>query len=241
MPNSENIRDLNETEAHVLRFIRTSPYRVSLGKIAETLLYSKDEVASAIRSLLEKRYVRQDRRDKVSWDHEKATFFTEPSRREEIDDRLLIGAIADSPSMRALRVFLCHSSNDKPIVRALYRRLSAENIDPWLDEEKLLPGQEWNQEISKAVRTSDVVIVCLSRGSIGKAGYVQKEIKYALDVADEQPEGTIFLIPLKLEACEVPERLRRWEWVNYFEENGYKRLMNALRARANTLGITLPT
>jgi hypothetical protein len=57
---------------------------------------------------------------------------------------------------RKLRVFLCHSSNDKPIVRELYRRLSAEGwIDPWLDEEKLLPGQDWDMEIEKAVETAD--------------------------------------------------------------------------------------
>jgi hypothetical protein len=144
-------------------------------------------------------------------------------------------------SSRLLRVFLCHSSNDKPQVRELYSRLSAESIDTWLDEEKILPGQDWKHEITKAVRSADVVIVCLSCGSVGKAGYIQKEIKDALDVADEQPEGTIFLIPLKLEECEVPERLRRWQWVNYFDNNGYLRLMNALRFRARTLEITLPT
>jgi len=45
---------------------------------------------------------------------------------------------------RKLRVFLCHSSQDKPIVRELYQRLLAEGwIDPWLDEEKLFPGQDW--------------------------------------------------------------------------------------------------
>ena len=51
----------------------------------------------------------------------------------------------DAPSMpesRKLRVFLCHASQDKPIVRELYQRLLAEGwIDPWLDEKKLLFGQ----------------------------------------------------------------------------------------------------
>jgi len=140
---------------------------------------------------------------------------------------------------RSLRVFLCHSSGDKPTVRELYQRLCADGIDAWLDEEKLLPGQDWQREIPRAVRASDVVIVCLSRSSITKAGYVQKEIKFALDVADEQPEGTIFLIPAKLEACEVPERLTRWQWVNLYEPKGYERLMKALRARADALGIQL--
>jgi hypothetical protein len=50
---------------------------------------------------------------------------------------------------------------------------------------------------------------------------VQKEIKFALDVADEQPEDTIFLIPLKLEECDVPERLARWHWVDPVGPHGY--------------------
>ena len=84
---------------------------------------------------------------------------------------------------RKLRVFLCHSSQDKPIVRELYQRLSAEGwIDPWLDEEKLLPGQDWHMEIEKAVETADAVIVCLSKNSVTKDGYVQRELKYILDI-----------------------------------------------------------
>ncbi len=106
-----------------------------------------------------------------------------------------------SPKER-LRVFLCHSSSDKPKIRELYQRLRADGVAPWLDEEHLLPGQDWHLEITKAVRSSHVVIVCLSSTAISKTGYVQKEIKHALDVADEQPEGTIFLIPLKLSRCQ---------------------------------------
>lgn len=135
---------------------------------------------------------------------------------------------------RPLRVFLCHSSGDKPAVRNLYQWLRSEGFDAWLDEEKLDPGVDWAFEIPRAVRFSDVVLVCLSRTSITKAGYVQKEIRHALDVADEQPDGTIFLIPVKLEDCEVPERLRRWHWVDLSSETGRARLIRALLRRAES-------
>lgn len=143
-------------------------------------------------------------------------------------------------SSRELRVFLCHSSGDQHIAHDLYCRLSADGIDPWLDVENLLPGQDWELEISRSVKKSDVIIVCLSDGSINKRGFVQKEIRYALDVADEQPEGTIFLIPLKLEECEVPDRLRGKQWVDYFQPDGYARLLKALAARARELGAEVP-
>jgi tetratricopeptide (TPR) repeat protein len=159
--------------------------------------------------------------------------------RESLEYAMPAAAVEESKGSRPLRVFLCHTSGDKPVVRDLYHRLRADGIDPWLDEENLVAGQEWQLEIPKAVRASDVVIICISRKSITKAGYVQEEIKYALDVADEQPEGAIFLIPLKLEECQVPERLRRWHYVKLFTEKGYSRLMRALRKRAREVGATV--
>jgi len=123
---------------------------------------------------------------------------------------------------RPLKVFLCHTSADKNAVRKLYKRLNAEGwIDPWLDEQKILPGQDWDYEIHKAVRDADVIAVCISKLSITKEGYVQKEIKIALDIAEEKPEGTIYIVPIRLEDCEPPNRLQRWQWVNLYETKGY--------------------
>jgi len=134
-----------------------------------------------------------------------------------------------------LKVFLCHSSSDKPKVRQLYRRLITDHFQPWLDEEDLLPGQDWHVEIRKAVGASDIVIVCLSKGSVAKTGFLNKELQYALDIAEQQPEGRIFIIPLRLEQCDVPDRLTKWQWVNFFEETGYEKLNRALNLRSNSL------
>jgi transcriptional regulator with XRE-family HTH domain len=158
-----------------------------------------------------------------------------PSRNAETPEAAIITP-SETPSIQPLRVFLCHASGDKGRVRELYHRLASYGIDPWLDERKLLPGQEWEREIGRAVRNSDVVLVCISNASVTKAGFVQKEIRFALDVADEKPEGTIFIIPVRLEECSVPERLRRWQWVNLFEESEYHSLFVALRERATSLG-----
>ncbi len=133
---------------------------------------------------------------------------------------------------RPLRVFLCHASDDKNAARDLYQRLRSHGFDPWLDEEKILPGQNWQREIRKAVRDADAVIVFLSHNSITKDGYVQKEVRFALDVADEKPEGAIYLIPARLDDCEVPERLSDWQWVDLHREGGFDRLLRSLNHRA---------
>ena len=142
-------------------------------------------------------------------------------------------------NIRHLKVFLCHTSADKPAVRDLYRQLEKDGVDAWLDSEDLIPGQNWQIEIPAAVQDSDVVLICLSENSVNKEGYVQKEITFALDRAQEMPEGRIFLIPVRLEDCRVPQRLGSFQWVDLFSENGYERLMLALKLRAEQIGTEL--
>jgi len=153
-----------------------------------------------------------------------------------------MGSIKD----RNLRVFLCHASDDKPIVRELYKKLLKEGIDVWFDEESLMPGQDWELEIPEAVNNADSIIVCLSNKSINKAGYIQKEIRFALDAAEKRSERDIFIIPVKLESCDVPQRFNRWQWVDLFyqkmdfDTKGYHKLLTSLIFKANTTGAIKP-
>jgi hypothetical protein len=139
---------------------------------------------------------------------------------------------------RPLKVFLCRAHNDKEDVRELYNRLVKDGVDAWMDKAKLLPGQDWELEIRKAVRASDVIVVCLSK-QFNNAGFRQKEVRLALDTAMEKPDGEIFIIPARLEVCENLESLKKWHWVDLFEDNGYDMLLRALRARSDSMGATL--
>ena len=65
--------------------------------------------------------------------------------------------------------------------------------------------------------------------------YVQKEIKDALDIADEKPEETIFIIPARLEQCDVPDRLSKYQWVDLYVDEGYDRLSRALNTRLHQI------
>jgi DNA-binding response OmpR family regulator len=137
-----------------------------------------------------------------------------------------------------LKVFLCHAHSDATAVRDLYRYLHNEGVDAWLDKESLLPGADWDLEIRKAVRASDVVVVCLSK-EFNKVGYRQKEVRLALETAMEKLDGEIFIIPAHLEECETPENLSKWHRVDLFEEGGRKKLIKALRVRADSTGASL--
>lgn len=140
------------------------------------------------------------------------------------------------PESRNLRVFLCHAQPDKPIVRALYNRLLSEGwIDPWLDEENLFPGQERNTEVDRAIESADMVIPCLSKQSLSTDGYMQRELKSAIDIARDKPENSSFIVPIRLDDCEVPRSLRPWHYVDFSSEDTreqeYSRLIQSLRIK----------
>jgi len=136
---------------------------------------------------------------------------------------------------RKLRVFLCHADEDKPKVRELYEHLLRDGYDAWFDQEKIISGADWKRSIKKGLREADATIVCLSNISVQKEGYVNVEIKQALDIAKEKPGNTIYIIPVRLDNCEVPDEFLDLQWTNLFNENGYKRVCDALNERLNDL------
>lgn len=135
---------------------------------------------------------------------------------------------------RPLKVFLCHAHADSAAVRVLYTRLTRDGMEVWLDREELLPGQDWELEISRGMHASDVVLVCLSRKFNRRKGYRHTELKMALEKADSLSDDEIFIIPARLEECSVPRALNRWQRVDLFETDGYKKLLRALRGHARS-------
>ena len=161
-----------------------------------------------------------------------------PPREEVPPVRRRVGA-ASTPRKPPLRVFLCHARVDIERVRPLFALMTELGVDVWLDEERLLPGEEWAHEITLALRDTHVVLVCLSQAALGQPGYIHKEIKAALDIADQQPEGSIFMIPAKLETCEIPERLSRWHWLDLTTARWKSDLTRSLTKCAQAKGLSI--
>jgi hypothetical protein len=83
------------------------------------------------------------------------------------------------------KIFISYAKVDLPTARQIYEDLLIAGLDPWLDEKNLLPGQNWQYEIKKAIKASRFVIAILSNKSVSKRGFVQREIKLALQTLDE--------------------------------------------------------
>jgi hypothetical protein len=85
--------------------------------------------------------------------------------------------------------------------------------------------------INQAIRDSRYVIALLSSHSLSKRGFVQKELKKALDVVDELPPNEIFVIPVRLEECEpIDDRLLEIQWVDVFPDyaDGLQQILRVL-------------
>ena len=113
------------------------------------------------------------------------------------------------------KVFISYAKEDYLFAEKLYNFLAENNFNPWLDKKGILPGQNWDYVIKKSLREANYVILLLSDISVQKRGYVQREFKLALEYFEEKLEDDIYLIPLKINDCEIPQRLLRFQWVEY--------------------------
>lgn len=138
------------------------------------------------------------------------------------------------------RIFLCHASEDKPQVHEIYTRLQAEGFEPWLDEQDLLPGEVLDDVIEDVLERCEFVLVFLSTRSVGKEGYVQREVRRVLRRSEEMPPGRIYTIPVKLDDCKVPGHFRHLNWAELSAPNGFDRILASLRQGLEQLGLFMP-
>jgi hypothetical protein len=107
---------------------------------------------------------------------------------------------------------------DTPSVQEIYNQLTQRSYKVWFDQNILIAGQEWDIEIKKAISASRIFLPIISSKGIAKRGYFQKELRRSLSVAEEIPEGTIYIIPVLLyldEECaeSLPEVLQKYHWL----------------------------
>jgi len=125
-------------------------------------------------------------------------------------------------------IFISYAKEDLQIALSIYEMLKMSNFSSWIDVYDLMPGQPWETEIEKAIRNSSIFIACLSNSSVNKRGFFQAELKKAYKVYETIPEGKPFIIPVRLDDCEVPESLRHIQWLDLFKEGGMEKLLRAI-------------
>lgn len=134
----------------------------------------------------------------------------------------------DLSVLQGTKIFISYASENLEEARFLYESLRDINCDPWLDKYKLLPGHDWKYEINQAIKNADFFILCLSTRSVTKRGFIQKEIKEALEILSYVPEGGVYLLPVRLDDCAVPDSISNKQWVDLFSEDGFHKILMAI-------------
>lgn len=104
-------------------------------------------------------------------------------------------------------VFLAYAQEDRAKVKKLYRRLEKAGLDPWMDCQRLLPGQNWPRAIEQTIEIADFFLGCFSQNSTAKRGHFQSELAFALEAATRFPQDDFFFVPVRLDECELPWRI----------------------------------
>lgn len=98
------------------------------------------------------------------------------------------------------KVFISHSSADKPFVRRLSNAIEASGYQTWLDEKELVPGDPLAKRISEAIDRARVVLVVVSSSSIASR-WLAFELNHA---TDRMVKGECRVIPVVVEKVPLP-------------------------------------
>jgi TIR domain len=133
---------------------------------------------------------------------------------------------------RTVKIFISYAREDLDLAKRMFDELTNAGFKPWFDKECLLPGQRWEVGIEQAIRSSNYFIALLSSNSVAKRGFVQKEIRRALNVLEQMPESDIFLIPARLDECHPSHSaLEELNWVDMFPdwEKGVEKIIRVIQ------------
>ncbi len=126
------------------------------------------------------------------------------------------------------QVFISYAKEDIAYAEKLYGFLEASGFEPWLDKKKLKVGANWDFFIQKALRESTWIILLLSSVSVKKRGYVQREYRAAVRYAESKLEEDIYIIPIMIDACEVPLGIDKFQWKMYDDQDTFIQILQSL-------------
>lgn len=135
-----------------------------------------------------------------------------------------------------MTIFISYAREDFEIAERLYNDLSKSGLKPWMDNKDIIAGQNWKITIINAIKESSYFIALLSSNSVSKRGFVQKELKLALNILDEFPRNQIFIIPVRIDNSKPHDiTLHELQWVDLFPsyENGFNEILRAILPKNN--------
>ncbi len=81
--------------------------------------------------------------------------------------------------MKANRIFVSHSSLDKEFANLVAARLRETDMEPWVDSENILVGDDILDSLGSGLKTMDLFVLIVSAASLSSS-WVEREVKFAI-------------------------------------------------------------
>jgi hypothetical protein len=127
------------------------------------------------------------------------------------------------------QVFLSYARQDQEFVERLYTLLQESGFKPWMDSRDIVGGENWLRAVYRAIEESQIFLAILSANSVSRRGIIQKELKKALDKWEGMLPDDIYIIPLRIDNCPIPELLKDLQVIDWDEGNGADKLLEAIQ------------
>ncbi len=113
----------------------------------------------------------------------------------------------DTPVPQQGHAFISYVREDSGAVDALQRSLEAAGVPVWRDRASLWPGEDWRAKIKEAItRDALVFIACFSSHTAARQkSHFYEELLLAIEQLRLRRPHDLWLIPVRLDDCEVPE------------------------------------
>lgn len=121
------------------------------------------------------------------------------------------------------KVFLCHSSQEKPIVEKIRNFLhSQQNIKTFMDKYDLVPFARWELQLQEELDNCKFAAIFLGRSGLG--AFQEKEIKKFKELSREKDDFQFGLVILPGCSEDVLSKARsKWkflterQWINFYQ------------------------
>jgi hypothetical protein len=128
-------------------------------------------------------------------------------------------------------IFLSYAKPDKDRVLPIYDFLVEKGIRAWFDDKELLAGQRWEFEIRRALDSATLILLCMSRNSVERIGYAQRELRMVMDKIQDRPIGRIYAIPVLLDpGMEIPHEVKDYHCHRITGPADHDSLLPAIRS-----------
>ena len=142
--------------------------------------------------------------------------------------RVLKKAFPITPLEQPADVFISYARSDIKIVKGIYESLMSKNHRPWMDVYSIKAGEDWLKAINNAIDVCEIFLAILSNNSVSRRGVIQKELKKALDKWEGMLPDDIYIIPIRIDDCPIPDLLRHIQVLDWDNGKGESKLLEAI-------------